>query len=673
MVRKAARGKEWKHLLKEPANTEYTKQMRRDWKKYGSQADDEFLVGKSKDLDSIIAEGGLTLIQFVPSWDSKADEWAKQYGTAADDLEGTARLVKVNALVDEDIMQRFGVTLTQRDVNPKPKYALLVDGKQLDETYEKDTDPVKLVEFVNRVANATVRKLATEADVEALLLEPCGSTRPCSSRYAIAIGSGAASDDYDAVVAAARNLAAVGEPVVTLAWIDATAADGALAYLQSSMAEKVDTGSGSALVLVAAESNAAETPPQIKNAVLVPAQGAWTAATVSTAAADWGYRAKGFAGEVGAERVYAAARLGVATAVVHLTQGAEHFLDKVSMATQTSLLGVRFVTSYVPSSPTASQSSAHDLATSHGLDGDTFPALSVVSGPPGAPRMFAFDQSNAAELTTDSALQFIQDTLAGKVSESVRSEAVPSRTFGPGSGKVDTLVALNVQASAQAAGVDVVLAIHDDDDARKFRSKTEKMAEKMAHVPSLSFGALNLAKNGVPASMVSALGDRKEWEGVWMFPADAAKPAERCKRKASLKELAKWIKGKAAIPFDAKAKDLPEGTYKDSCTGCRVEAQGEEPTKRLVCASCSGGGADAGLVSIDMSDCTAQKFANEEGALACDRAREMAEAVAADVAADGAAASGEQAADKVDDGAGGEQAAQGGEGSDAAEESKEEL
>jgi hypothetical protein len=49
----------------------------------------------------------------------------------------------------------------------------------------------------------------------------------------------------------------------------------------------------------------------------------------------------------------------------------------------------------------------------------------------------------------------------------------------------------------------------------------------------------------------------------------AAPPPVRAKRKASLKELAKWIKKSAGIAFDAKAQNLPEGTYKDSCKGAR--------------------------------------------------------------------------------------------------------
>ena len=97
ILRKAVRGKEWKHLLKEPAKTRYSKHAIKDWKKYGhgKEADDvEFLVEKAKNLDTVIAEGGLTLVQFAPTWSDKAKDWAKEYGGAADELEGKAKLVK---------------------------------------------------------------------------------------------------------------------------------------------------------------------------------------------------------------------------------------------------------------------------------------------------------------------------------------------------------------------------------------------------------------------------------------------------------------------------------------------------------------------------------------------------------------------------------------------------
>ena len=97
--------------------------------------------------------------------------------------------------------------------------------------------------------------------------------------------------------------------------------------------------------------------------------------------------------------------------------------------------------------------------------------------------------------------------------------------------------------------------------------KAEKLAEKLAHVPTLSFASLNLETNGVPTALAAQLGEEKAWEGLWIFPAtggsgdsstaEAVAPT-RARRKAKLNELAKWIKKLAGVPFDAKAKGLPK-------------------------------------------------------------------------------------------------------------------
>ena len=113
----------------------------------------------------------------------------------------------------------------------------------------------------------------------------------------------------------------------------------------------------------------------------------------------------------------------------------------------------------------------------------------------------------------------------------------------------------------------------------------------------------------------------------------------RAKRKAPLKDLAKWIKTQVTTPFDAKAQGLPAGTYSQSCKGCRVEgAELGHAQKMLVCASCSGSsaanaGGKVGPVAVE--SCEAG-FANEGGSLVCDKAAEMAAEVEAAVGAEGA-------------------------------------
>jgi hypothetical protein len=84
VLRKATKGKEWKHLLKEPALTTYKKQHRIDWKKYDiDKDDDEFLVTKvnRQNLAGVVGRPGIVLMQFCPSWSSKAglDEGLLQF------------------------------------------------------------------------------------------------------------------------------------------------------------------------------------------------------------------------------------------------------------------------------------------------------------------------------------------------------------------------------------------------------------------------------------------------------------------------------------------------------------------------------------------------------------------------------------------------------------------
>ena len=140
------------------------------------------------------------MIQFVPSWSDKAEEWAKQYGGAADALEGDAKLVKVNALTDTETLKRFGIEMSQRDENPRPQYVVLIDGEPLEQGYSGEMDTGKLVEFVRRLAKPPVVELKTASDVTELL--------EAHSRCAVAWGVEKESPHYAAVVAAARALQA---------------------------------------------------------------------------------------------------------------------------------------------------------------------------------------------------------------------------------------------------------------------------------------------------------------------------------------------------------------------------------------------------------------------------------------------------------------------------------
>jgi hypothetical protein len=177
------------------------------------------------------------------------------------------------------------------------------------------------------------------------------------------------------------------------------------------------------------------------------------------------------------------------------------------------------------------------------------------------------------------------------------------------------------------AGVDCVLAVHNGVDRKSFKKNLVTVAEKLAHVPTLTFGSFDVDKNELPAEL--DLGQDVNKEGIWIFKAGGGAAPLRAKRKAKLSEIAKWIKKSATIAFEAKAPPLPEGTYTESCTGCRVHTlagdltrptapattiSGEEcwsmtapratgmPTK-LICSDCPGG--EGGDASLNMAECVA--------------------------------------------------------------------
>ena len=136
-----------------------------------------------------------------------------------------------------------------------------------------------------------------------------------------------------------------------------------------------------------------------------------------------------------------------------------------------------------------------------------------------------------------------------------------------------------------------------DELSERRRGSLGKVAGKTAHVSTLTFGALDMSKNDLPPELVAKLGpDPKRhevrhthptipcfpmcgrakgsggWQGVWLFAAgeNATTVGRRCKRKASTKELASWVRAQAAIAFPAKVPELPAGPYSSTCSGCRV-------------------------------------------------------------------------------------------------------
>ena len=166
---------------------------------------------------------------------------------------------------------------------------------------------------------------------------------------------------------------------------------------------------------------------------------------------------------------------------------------------------------------------------------------------------------------------FLDGVQAGQVPQALKSEPSPlGGGAGPGSGRVEKVVGMNLLETVRnaPAGVDCVLAVHNGVDRKSFKKNLVTVAEKLAHVPTLTFGSFDVDKNELPAEL--DLGQDVNKEGIWIFKAGGGAAPLRAKRKAKLGEIAKWIKKSATIAFEAKAPPLPEGTYTESCTGCRV-------------------------------------------------------------------------------------------------------
>lgn len=110
--------------------------------------------------------------------------------------------------------------------------------------------------------------------------------------------------------------------------------------------------------------------------------------------------------------------------------------------------------------------------------------------------------------------------------------------------------------SAGPEPVDTVLVVYDStSEASRNREKSAgKVAEKVAHVATLAFGAIDTSKNDLPAELEKRLGgDPKKYDGVWVFPAqEDGKPAglpKRCKRKAGTKEVSLPVFHRSPLVF----------------------------------------------------------------------------------------------------------------------------
>lgn len=385
----------------------------------------------------------------------------------------------------------------------------------------------------------------------------------------------------------------------------------------------------------------------------------------------WGFKNQGVVAEGSLEHVHHATRCGVSTVVLALGEDGGDVMaaasddsdsqedaktaegdqgtdepdpqepgaieaEAVTAANTIALEGLREFNAHNRSAPLqalvhrASDGRGADalrrLAAQYGWSPSHFPALAIIRGD----KVFAYPDHKGhnkyGALNAQTIRAFAADFGAKKVKPVLRSEqpTAPGQLAGPGSGEVDRVVASDVRKFLDQGEVDRVLAVYDSTDelSERRRGSLGKVAAKMAHVSTIAFGALDMSKNDIPAPLATMLGDEaKRYEGIWLFKAglqccDSGSIGERCKRKASTKDLAAWVRKQASTRFPARVPDLPPGPYVDTCSGCRIMSVHE--VLRLRCKQCNGGSATQLMTEMDLSACSGDHgFANVGGQLGC--------------------------------------------------------
>ena len=644
----------------------------------------EFKVERVTDgnVDDVISESGrIVILMFFPTWVHPhfSHYWAHAFASAAQAMEGRATLAVVNGLAESavPVIKRFKVKLSQADGNgSRPIYRVFVDGgKIIPEGYNGENDAQQLVDFVTRLEGVcddtpcpAVHKLVAEADLELLMGR--------HELSAIAVGMKESDALQGALTNITRSLQALNPPPYTarakgvgVGWCGGGPAFNMLSTQLKGMPEiDLQDVDFPAILLVRVPgapdgSDAGMTPPIMTTAasVIRPADGKkFKKAELKAAIGGWGFKQQGIVTEGGLGHVQLAAACGVSTAVLALGTEAEavEATDDSDSGTaasveadenQLALEGLRAFNSDNRSAPLqALVHRAHDqrgadairrLSDKYGWSPARVPALAIVRGE----KLYAYPTSKYGELSLETIRKFAKDVAANKGMKSALRSEKASSAKGPGSGEVDRVVANAVRVFLDQPDLDRVLAVYDSTDelSEKRRQSTGKVAGKMSHVSTLAFGALDMSKNDIPPMLAKLLGgDPKRYEGVWLFKAAAGggggggggdgeedNIGERCKRKASTKELASWVQKRAVIQFPAKVPALPSGPYNETCRDCRVMSVRE--VVKLRCKHCDGGSATQLMTEADLSTCAA--FTNLGGELGCAEAA----AAAADLSADG--------------------------------------
>ena len=667
-IRKETPNSEWTHLLKEPARSAYRHHVRVDFKsKFDRNADTEdddvwaaheYRVERvtEKNVDDVIKTQGIVILMFFPSWvhPQFSHYWAHSFAGAAQALEGRATLAVVNGLAESaaPVIKRFGVQLSQQDGNSsRPVYRVFVDGgKMIPEGYPGETEGQQLVDFVQRLEGVcdepvcpAVHKLIAEADMELLMGR--------HELSAIAVGMKESEGLHGALANVTRSLQAVGPPPynarakgVGVGWIGGGPAFNMLnSQLQGLPKIHLQDIEYPAVLLVrvpgapdGADSSMA--PPIMVTAATVirPADGKkFKKAELKSAIGGWGFKNQGVAAEGTLGHVHLANRCGVDTVVLALGADrdvpikAEQSADNVEAApNKIAIEGLHEFNADNRSAPL--QALVHRVTDSRGADSlrrlsehygwspSRFPAFAILRGN----KVFAYPDQKYGALSADTMRAFVADFAAKKVKSVLKSEQPSAETKGAGTGEVDRVVASAVRTFLDQNDMDRVLAVYESTQelSERRRSSLGKVAVKMAHVSTMAFGALDMSKNDVPSPLASMLGgEPKQYEGIWLFKAglqccNTTSIGERCKRKASTKELASWIRKHAVIQFPARVPELPPGPYNETCSGCRIMSVYED--LKLRCKQCNGGSATQLITEMSLSECT-EGFENRGGKLGC--------------------------------------------------------
>ena len=636
-------------------------------------ASQEYRVEKvtEKNADDVIKTSGIVILLFFPSWvhPQFSHYWAHNFAGAAQALEGRATLAVVNGLAESaaPVIKRFGVQLSQQDGNSsRPVYRVFVDGgKMIPEGYPGETDGQQLIEFVQRLEGVcdappcpAVHKLIAEADMELLMGR--------HELSAIAVGMKESDGLTGALANVTRSLQAVGPPPynarakgVGVGWIGGGPAFNMLnSQLQGLPKINLQDIDYPAILLVRVPgapdgTDSGMAPPIMTTAATVirPADGKkFKKAELKAAIGGWGFKNQGVVEEGTLGHIHLATRCGVDTVVLALGPDGDAHAESEQGADNTegetepepepepepelepqapntmALQGLRAFNADNKTAPL--QALVHRVADSRGRDAlrrlsehygwspARLPALAILRGS----KVFAYPDQKYGPLSAQTIRAFASDFAAKKVKSVLRSEQ-PSAAKGAGTGEVDRVVASAVRTFLDQNDMDRVLAVYDSTNelSERRRGSLGKAAAKMAHVSTMVFGAFDMSKNDVPSPLASMLGgDPKRYEGVWLFKAglqccNTTSVGERCKRKASTKELAGWIRKHAAIQFPARVPELPAGPYTETCSGCRIMSVHEE--LRLRCRQCNGGSATQLMTELSLSECT--EFENRGGKLGC--------------------------------------------------------